>query len=170
LFRLIAGTVAAPALCLALLSGCGPTAGAAGPTPSDSPTVAGLDQTVTDGIFSFAVQGVDCTTTELTGVENMFPLGQFCQVSITYTNIVTEARNLPPHVQTATASDGRLLHEDAAAENLVNSGERWVQQIEPGRKGSMILVFDVPQHTTLTSVVLHGAAVSEGAVVNVVAR
>ena len=139
----------------------------------DGPSVitsgAELNKPVRDGRFVFTVTAVRCGVTEV-GDEllDVEPEGRFCLVDIAVKNGASTARNFDTTAQKAYDADGNEYSTDMQAEVFANGDARtFLDQVNPGGQVKGTLVFDVPEDTTLTAVVLHESLSTAGARITV---
>ena len=109
--------------------------------------------------------GVTEVGDELLDVE---PEGRFCLVDIAVKNGASTARNFDTTAQKAYDADGNEYSTDMQAEVFANGDARtFLDQVNPGGQVKGTLVFDVPEDTTLTAVVLHESLSTAGARITV---
>jgi hypothetical protein len=117
-----------------------------------------------DGKLEFTVTGAKCGVREV-GSEflNAKPQGEFCLVSVTVKNAAATAETFVDSSQQALDAKGATYGVDSGA-GLYANGETsvWLEQINPGATVRGKLVFDVPEGTKLTAVVLHESRYTAG--------
>ena len=132
-------------------------------TPEPVPA-GGLGDRVRDGEVEFTVTAVDCSRTELGQYAKATAKGQFCVVSVQATNVGTERVSLPAD-QMGFGSAGQWVAADYVAQMYLGGASLYASPVEPSTMVSGPLVFDVPEHTTLTAVSLRANGDSTGVVV-----
>jgi hypothetical protein len=127
--------------------------------------VAGKMNTPTkDGKFEFTVTGMKC------GVRSVGPKelgqqaqGEFCLVDVTVKNVGTSAEMFDGSSQKAYDAKGaEYSHDGSAAIHANEQSQTFLQSINPGNQVKGKLIFDVPQGTKLTSVVMHESMLTAG--------
>jgi hypothetical protein len=128
----------------------------AGDTPAaDSSAVAKgtMGTPVTrNGIFEYTVTSLNCNTATVDGAE---PKDRFCVVSIVVHNLSGTARK--PGIAFAKAYDtaGTGYLTDAVAQiRAERRGSSLLDELAPDARITTGLIYDVPRHTTITSVLL----------------
>src|SRR5690242_1422750 len=124
-----------------------------------SVTTAGgeLNKAVPDGEFTFTVSSVRCGVPKV-GDEfvDLEPDGSYCLVDVLVKNGGTTPEFFDSTSQKAYDAAGNEFGTDMQAEVFVNTNaQNFLDQINPGAQAKGTLVFDVPEKTTLVSVVLH---------------
>ena len=139
--------------------------GARGGEPTVVTSGAGLDKPVRDGRFVFTVTAVRCGVSQVgDDVLEVEPEGSFCLVDIAVKNGASTARSFDTTAQKAYDEDGDEFATDTQAEVFANGGARtFLDQLNPGGQVKGTLVFDVPDGSTLTAVVLHESLSTAGA-------
>jgi hypothetical protein len=123
-----------------------------------------MNEPATDGKFEFTVTSMKCGVKEVgSQYANDKAQGQFCLIDVSVKNVGTSAEIFNDSSQKA--------YDDANTEYSVDSGaaiyankdsSTFLEQINPGNTVKGKLVFDVPQGTKLTSVVLHESMFTTG--------
>jgi hypothetical protein len=153
------GSTEAPA------TGAGTTEGAA-EAPAPEPTMPGIGEPAADGKFSFVVQGVDCSLTE---IGNQYlgktAQGQFCIVSLTVTNIGDAAQGFFGDNASLFNAEGQEFSADSEAAIYLEESSSLYEEINPGNTLNSKVVFDVPAGTTPATIELHDSAFSGGVTV-----
>jgi Domain of unknown function (DUF4352) len=101
--------------------------------------------------------------------ENATAQGQWCLLSLNYSNIGSEAQTFETSSQYVYDASGKQYSADTSGTMAANpSSSRCIsyQQINPEVSSSCVVAFDVPKGMTLTYAVLHDASVSDGMKVN----
>jgi hypothetical protein len=117
-----------------------------------------------DGKFQFTVTKMSCGATQV-GSEflNAKAQGQFCQVSVTVKNVGQSAEIFDGGSQKAYDAAGTEYSYDTTASLYVNDqNQTFLEEINPGNQVKGVLVFDVPDGTKLTSIVLHESTFTAG--------
>lgn len=125
-------------------------------------TAAPAGSEVRDGKFSFLVTGVDEPVTVI-GTNNILKeqaQGEFIQVHVDVPNVGNEAQHYFGSNQKLIDDQGREFANDTGAE--INVNDHLAEEINPGNKVSITLVFDVPQGTVPAAVEFHDSALSGG--------
>lgn len=138
------------------------------PAADDAPESSdpGIGQPAADGDFSFVVNGVDCSLTEI-GTEyfNTKAQGQFCVVDLTISNIGNEAQSFfGDNAKLFNAQEQEFSADGEAAIYLEDSSSLY-EEINPGNTLNSKVVFDVPAGTVPTAIELHDSAFSGGVTV-----
>lgn len=138
------------------------------PSGEPAPTP-GLGQAVRDGMFEFVVTSVDCGRTAIdNGWLHADAKGQFCVVALSVRNIGREARRFADGLQLALGPSGERYTADTGAGVVANgNGQAVWEVINPGIRIEAKLVYDIPAGATISTLVLHDAALSGGVVVAV---
>jgi Domain of unknown function (DUF4352) len=132
----------------------------------------GLNQAAEDDKFRFVATALTCGKTYLVNdneFENATAQGQWCLLSLTYSNIGSEAQTFATSSQYVYDASGKQYSADSDGTMAANpSGSQCIsyQQINPGVSSSCVVAFDVPKSVTLTYAVLHDSSVSDGVKVN----
>jgi hypothetical protein len=133
-------------------------------TPEPAPP--GIGQPAADGDFSFVVQGVDCSRTEMGGQYfGTTAQGQFCVVSLTVTNIGNSAQTFDGDNATLLNAAGQEFSADSGAAFYLDDSSSFYEEINPGNTLNSKVVFDVPAGTTPTAIELHDSMFSGGVTV-----
>jgi len=130
----------------------------------DNAVAGTLGEATTDGKFQFTVTGMKC------GVASVGPdgfgqkaQGQFCLVDTQIKNVGKSAEVFDDSSQKAYNAKGTEFSVDSAAAIFANGdSSTFLEQINPGNTVKGKLVFDVPEGTKLTSVVLHESMFTAG--------
>jgi hypothetical protein len=118
----------------------------------------------TDGKFQFTVTDMKCGLKKV-GTEflNTTAQGAFCQIDVTVKNVGTSAEIFDGGSQKALDAKGTEFSYDSEASLYVNDqNQTFLEQINPGNTVKGKLMFDVPEGTKLTAVVLHESMFSAG--------
>ncbi|MBL7256927.1 DUF4352 domain-containing protein [Paractinoplanes lichenicola] len=124
-----------------------------------------LGRPARDGRFVFTVTAVRCGVDRV-GDEyvNLEPKGAYCLLDVTVKNGGRTPEFFDSNSQKAYDAAGTEFSTDIQAEVFVNSEARnFLDEIAPGNQVKGSLVFDVPQGSALTNVVLHESFSSPGA-------
>jgi hypothetical protein len=126
----------------------------------------GIGQPAADGDFSFVVNGVDCSLTEI-GTEyfSSKAQGQFCVVDVTITNIGDEAQSFFGDNATLFNAEEQEFSADSEAAIYLDDSSSLYEEINPGNTLNSKVVFDVPTGTVPTAIELHDSAFSGGVTV-----
>lgn len=127
----------------------------------------GIGQPAADGDFSFVVNGVDCSLTEIgTQYFSTTAQGQFCVVDLTITNIGDEAQSFFGDNAKLFNAQGQKFSADGEAAIYLQDSSSLYEEINPGNTLTSKMVFDVPAGTAPTAIELHDSAFSGGVKVN----
>lgn len=130
---------------------------------SGSAKVIGLGQPARDGKFEFVVSKVVCgQATVGSGLFKSTAQGSYCLVSVNVSNIGKQAQSFDGSDQKAYAGSTQFSDDGAAEFNADAGALTWSQDINPGNQVAGVLVYDVPDGTKLTSIVLHDSVFSDG--------
>lgn len=124
-----------------------------------------IGRPVRDGRFVFTVTALRCGVGRV-GDEyvNVEPKGTFCLLDLTVKNGGTTAELFDSTSQKGYDANGAEFSTDLQAEVFVNNEARnLMDEIPPGSQVKGSLVFDVPEGSRLTTVVLHQSFSSPGA-------
>lgn len=142
---------------------------AAAPVAEDvvaEPAVPGIGATVADGDFSFVVNGVDCSTTQIgDDYFNTTAQGQFCIVDLTVTNIGDQAQSFFGDNATLLNAEGQEFSADTEAAIYLADSASLYEEINPGNSLASRVVFDVPAGMTPAQIELHDSMFSGGVTV-----
>ncbi len=132
-----------------------------------APNAPGIGEPAADGKFSFVVNGVDCSATEI-GSEflSQKAQGQFCIVDLTITNIGDQAQSFFGDNATLFNGQGQQFSADGEAAIYLEDSSSLYEEINPGNTLASKVVFDVPAGTVPTSIELHDSAFSGGVTVS----
>ncbi len=117
-----------------------------------------------DGKFQFTVTGMKC------GIAVVGPAdfgakaqGQFCLVDVSVKNVGTTVEVFSDTSQKAYDAAGTEFTADSGAATWANKDHStFLESINPGNQVKGKLVFDVPEGTKLTSIVLHESMFTAG--------
>ncbi|AGL13670.1 DUF4352 domain-containing protein [Actinoplanes sp. N902-109] len=126
--------------------------------------VGAMNKPATDGKFEFTVTrmacGVDHVGSETFGTKAQ---GEFCLIITKVKNVGKSVESFDDSSQKAYTADGVEYSADGAAGMDANDdGQTFLEDINPGNQVTATLVFDVPKHTKLASVVLHESSYTAG--------
>jgi hypothetical protein len=126
----------------------------------------GIGQPAADGKFSFVVNGVDCSQTQL-GNEymNTTAQGQFCIVDLTITNVGDEPQSFFGDNASLFNAQGQEFSADSEASIYLDDSSSLYEEINPGNTLNSKVIFDVPAGMVPTAVELHDSAFSGGVTV-----
>jgi hypothetical protein len=127
----------------------------------------GIGQPAADGKFSFVVNGVDCTQTELG--DQYFGTkaqGQFCIVDLTVSNIGDEPQSFFGDNASLFNAQGQKFSADSEAGMYLDNSDSLYEEINPGNTLSSKVIFDVPAGMVPTAIELHDSAFSGGVTVS----
>ena len=129
---------------------------------------AGLNQPARDGKLEFTVTTVKCGATSVgSDLLSEKAQGQYCLVDVTVKNIGDVPQMFDGSSQKAFDAKGAEYSHDGVAEMYANEGNATsLETINPGNQVKGRLVFDVPENTALTEVMLHDSPFSGGVRVN----
>lgn len=136
--------------------------------PAKQPSTPGLNQPADDGKFRFVATAFTCGKTYLVNdneFEDAHAQGQWCLLSLSYSNIGTEAQTFETSSQYVYDASGKQYSADLSGTIAANhSGNPCVsyQQINPGVSSSCVVAFDIPQGVMATYAMLHDSSVSDG--------
>lgn len=149
----VAGDAAAPAA---------PAAAPAAPAVKEA--LPGLNAPVRDGKFEFVVTGVESGLS--TVGDNPFltekAQGQFVVVTMTVQNTSDKPKGLSPSDQEMYDSQGRKFTADTSAGIALESDVSFWDEINPGNKVTMKVVFDMPADAVPAEMELHDSVFSGG--------
>ena len=133
----------------------------------ESPDVPTLNQPVRDGKFEFVVTSVSCGHKSVgVGPVSAKAKGRFCLVDLSVENVGSSGQLLLDSVQRGFDSEGESYTPDSGAGVIANAGlSILISTIDPGRKVTGTIVFDVPNEVEITKLELHDSAFSRGATV-----
>ncbi|NYJ03877.1 DUF4352 domain-containing protein [Petropleomorpha daqingensis] len=141
----------------------GDTAAAA---PDNSDADAGIGQPAADGKFSFVVNGVDCSQTEIGNQYfNTTAQGQFCVVDLTVSNVGDKPQSFFGDNASLFNAQGQEFSADSEAAVYMENADSLYEEINPGNTLSSKVVFDVPAGMVPTSIELHDSMFSGGVTV-----
>lgn len=131
--------------------------------------VGAMGKPAKDGKFEFTVTGMEC------GVDRVgsSPVGekaqgQFCLVDVKVKNIAKSADTFADSSQKGYDASGTEYSVDTGAGIYANQDySTFLEQINPGNTVRGKLVFDIPVHAKLGSVVLHESMFTAGVKVSV---
>jgi hypothetical protein len=128
----------------------------------------GLNQPGRDGKFEFVVQKVECGISSIgDSVVGKKAQGQFCEVHLTVKNIGDKAQLFDSSSQHAYNAAGQKYDADGEAGiYLGDSGNAFLNNINPGNTVTGIVVFDIPAGQKITKLELHDSPFSGGVTVN----
>jgi hypothetical protein len=117
-----------------------------------------------DGKFQFTVTGMHCGVKSVGDATfGQKAQGEFCLVNVTIKNVATSAEIFDSSSQKAYDAKNTEFTVDGGAEMYVNDqNQTFLEDINPGNQVKGTLVFDVPQGTKLTSIVLHESMFTAG--------
>ena len=122
-----------------------------------------MDQPIKDGKFQFTVTGMQCGVKQVGGEFGQKAQGEFCLVNVTVKNVAGTAETFLDSTQQATDAKGNVYSVDSGAGIFANGESSvFLEQINPGNAVKGKLVFDVPEGTKLTAVVLHESTFTTG--------
>jgi hypothetical protein len=139
------------------------------PAPAQPTQAAGLDQPVRDGDLEFTVTNVECGI-ETVGNEPITEAaqGQFCKVPVRVTNISTDPATISDANQYAYNGSGSRYEADStAALALGEESNVLFTPINPGNTVNGVLLFDIPDGESITTLELHDSPLSNGVTVTV---
>lgn len=154
------------------------TTAAAGDTKQNAPTeeakdsdedkTVGLNQPVRDGKFEFVVKKVQ---TGVSSVGESFmeqkAQGQFVVVTVTVKNIGNKSQGFSPSDQKLIDNEEREHESDATAAIALGGSDIPIwDEINPGNKVTVKLVFDIPKDAVPEAIELHDSMFSNGAKVS----
>ncbi len=127
-------------------------------------TAARMNQPVRDGKFEFVVTNVE---NGLTSVGESFlaqkAQGQFAVITLSVKNIGDKAQSFSPSSQKLIDQRGREHGSDTAAQIALGGSDVPVwDDINPGNKVSVKLVFDIPTGAVPTTLIVHDSMFSDG--------
>jgi hypothetical protein len=161
----VAGILGCTGLFTLVLGGTAKVASDLSDNSSGKNAAAGKMKTpITDGKFQFTVSGMKC------GVDELGPAGfgekaqgQFCLLAVQVKNVGKSVEVFNDFNQKAYAADGTEFSVDSGAATWANKdSSTFLESINPGNTVKGKLVFDVPEGTKLTSVVLHESEFTAG--------
>jgi hypothetical protein len=134
-----------------------------GEETSEEESLPKMGTKVRDGKFEFTVTSLKCGINEV-GDEylNTQAQGEFCQVSLTISNIGDEPQTMFADNQDAYDAKGRKFSPDSEASIYDDSSQVLWEEINPGNTVEGKVFYDVPEGTKLVKVELHDSAFSGG--------
>lgn len=146
---------------LALFAVLAPRAGGSPPATAGSQ----LNEPVRDGNLEFVVSRVRCGVDQIgTGVLKRSPKGQFCLVDVKVTNVKDDARTLYEPFQKLVDTAGDKHGADIAARFVYRDQNLW-DKVQPGKRVSGTMVFDIPADARPQRLELHDGPISGGVAV-----
>jgi hypothetical protein len=129
----------------------------------------GLNQPARDGKFEFNVSKVGCGIPTIgQPPASLNAQGQFCEAHMTVKNIGNQAQVLDASAQKAFNASGQTYDANGAADPyLGDTGNAFLNNINPGNTISGIVVFDIPKNQSIAKLQLHDSAFSDGVNVTV---
>lgn len=132
----------------------------------DAPaSTASIGDPVRDGKFEFVIDAVECGLDEIvTSAEfnlSETPQGEFCVMDLTVSNIGDEAQSFSYDDQKVFNAEGLTFSPDTSTISLENN-DAVFEQINPGNKIQVQVVYDVPVGETPTKAELHDSFLSDG--------
>lgn len=127
----------------------------------------GIGEEAADGKFTFVVNGIDCSATEIG--DQYFgetAQGQFCIVDVTITNTGNEAQSFFGDNATLFNADKQQFSADTSAAIYLEDSSSLYEEINPGNTLNSRVVFDVPAGTVPTAIELHDSAFSGGVTID----
>jgi len=97
--------------------------------------------------------------------EDAHAQGQWCLLSLSYSNIGSEAQTFETSSQYVYDASGKQYSADTngtIAANPSSSQCVMYQQINPGVSSSCVVAFDIPRGVVATYAMLHDSSVSDG--------
>jgi len=157
-----AGVAAVDAAAPAAPGAAAPAAPAAAPAPKKA--LPGLNTPVRDGKFEFVVTGVESGLS--TVGDNPFltekAQGQFVIVTMTVSNTSDQPKGLSPDSQEMYDAQGRKFTADVSAGIALESDVPLWDEINPGNKVTMKVVYDMPADAVPAEMELHDSMFSGG--------
>ena len=125
-----------------------------------SEVVAKEEETVRDGKFQLDKYNIECGISKANSEwgTTYKPLGQFCKVTFTVTNIGNEPQYFESSNQLLIDSVGR----EYKYESSVSDDRVWMENLNPGLSLSGYLYFDIPVDADLAYFELHDGWFSDG--------
>ncbi len=121
--------------------------------PAKQPATPGLNQPADDGKFRFVATAFTCGQTYLVNdneFEDAHAQGQWCLLSLSYSNIGSEAQTFETSSQYVYDASGKQYSADSSGTMAANhSGNPCIsyQQINPGVSSSCAVAFAIPTDT-----------------------
>jgi hypothetical protein len=139
------------------------------PTTPAPPPEPGLNTPIRDGKFEFVVTSVSCGHKSVgVGPISAKAKGRYCFVDLTVENVGSSGQLLLDGIQRGYDADGTSYRPDSGAGVIANTGTSvWINMLDPGKKVTGTIVFDIPNGDQITKVELHDSAFSRGATVTV---
>jgi len=129
------------------------------------PSNAGIGDPVRDGKFEFVINSVECGLAEIvTNTEFNFketPQGEFCIMDLVVSNIANEAQSFSYDDQKMFNSEGLTFSPDSSTISL-ESNDVVYEQINPGNKIAVKVIYDIPAGETPVKAELHDSFLSDG--------
>jgi len=147
--------------------GASTDAGAVGnATDDDAAAAIGIGQPAADGKFSFVVNGVDCTQTQLGNQYfNTTAQGQFCIIDLTVSNVGDKPQSFFGDNASLFNAQGQEFSADSEAAIYMDNADSLYEEINPGNTLNSKVVFDVPAGMVPTAIELHDSVFSGGVTV-----
>jgi hypothetical protein len=122
----------------------------------------GFGAPVTDGFFTFTVNGFDCGAVEVSrGSNRRAAQSEYCLLRLTVTNTGEGGRRFDYEAQRLLGEDDVIYVGDLAASLIVNPDLGTVE-LQPGDQLDLTVVFDVANPVAVTDARLHDGVFSEG--------
>jgi hypothetical protein len=122
-----------------------------------------MNKPAKDGKFEFTVSKMKCGVDSVGGQFGEKAQGEFCLVSVSVTNVADTAETFNDSSQQAIDGKGKTYDVDSAAGTYANKdSSTFLESINPGNTVKGDLVFDVPEGTKLSAVVLHESMFTAG--------
>ena len=165
------------------VSGCG-TSAAIGTSPSASPfastsppvqqtaveppraATGGIGSSVRDGELTFMVSALKSARSVSDGLMKRVPQGLYAGVVVTVTNVGSDPATFDLSLQRLHSRANKTYAPDALASIVGGKARSAYETINPGNAETIILAFDAPRGTELTTVELHESHGSLGAYVS----
>jgi uncharacterized protein DUF4352 len=122
-----------------------------------------MGKPATDGKFQFTVTGLECGLDRVGGEFGEKAHGEFCVVSLSVKNVADTAEAIIDTSQQAIDGKGNTYSVNSTA-GISAGGDSALlfENINPGNTARGKLVFDVPEGTELTAVILHESMYTRG--------
>lgn len=130
-------------------------------SPSSKPTkeedsTPTLGSKVRDGKFEFVVKSIKCGIKSVETYKTNTPLGEYCKVTVNFTNIGDKGQYVDATDQVLIDSKGREFKASIGSDSIN------FENINPGLSVTGDIYFDVPVGTKVKAIELHDSMFSGG--------
>lgn len=143
-----------PLVFVVLLAACGRA----------EPAQEGFGAPVTDGFFTFTVNGFDCGALEVSrGAFRSVAAAQYCLLDLSIVNGGDDGRRFDYEVQRLLDGEGNAYPADVVASQTINP-ELGTLELQPEEEVRLTVVFDIANPIAITDARLHEGIFSDGVV------